>query len=260
MSGRRVDFPELALPEGSLTRDAYVLRIEAVAEATQWEKGPSPASQIPHIVYESGQYSVALCKPGKEAPYDYTGCNHKDGTPTNNPNDMTPRVLVDGVAHEYLPTFVDVFEDLQNLHRCDELALDFVGCLLFRAALMRDYRRNEAGGLRWCPPSSVLEEVLSRIPTVHGLPADVWLHLVVALALNESVKYDTLGFPIKQGYGGETTLLTCAHIIAVFLGRASLAKFAGKFASKPRGVSPLPKTQGPKYFPMLAPRPLRIFR
>jgi hypothetical protein len=105
----------------------------------------------------------------------------------------------------------------------------------------------------------VMNAIAERIPEIHGLPSDVWLHMVVALSLNENVKYDTLGYDIKQGYGGQNTLLTCAHIVAVFLDRASLARFAGQFARPPRGVSPLPKTKGPEYFPMLAPRVQRIF-
>ncbi len=260
MTDHDVEFPELALPQGSLTNDAYVLRVQAVVEAREWPKGQSPEQQIPHVVYESGSYSVALCKPGKESPYTYKGCRHKDGTPTNNPDDMTPRVMLDGSPYPYLATFEDVFEDLQGTGRADELALELVGCLFFRAALMQDYRRNERGALRWSPPERVMETILERIPDIHGIPADVWLHMVVALSLNESVKYDGLGHNIKDGTGGQNTLLTCAHIIAVFLDRASLAKFAGQFARPPVGISALPKTKGPEFFPMLEPRGLVLLK
>jgi hypothetical protein len=247
-------FSELALPDVSLSKYSLPLRREAIAEAKSWPSGPSPDRQVPAEVYRSGSYTVALCKPGKESPITYQGCRHKEGMKTNNPNDMTPRVFVGQEQHQSLPTFTDVFEDLQHIGRSDAVALELVGSLFFRGAFMLDFVRTSEGRLRWVPAAKVQDRILETIPNVGDLPTDVWMHQVMALALNEDVKYDTLGYDIKQGLGRENPPFACAHIVAVFLDRASLAKFAGSFARPPVGVSALPKTKGPEFFPALAPR------
>ena len=131
------------------------------------------------------------------------------------------------------------------------LALELLACLFYRAAFMLDHEELEPGCWRYSPPDNVLNEIESSVPEMAGFPTRVFLHLVEMIALNEDVKYRTLGKNIQSGTGRTNNLSTCAHIRAYLLGRVSLVELLGAFARQPPGVAPLTQTAARELFPML---------
>jgi len=242
----------LKMPETTLGKFAAPVRAQSMSEAMGWAKGPSQTERYFHELYTYDIYSVGVEKPGKEAAPDYDRCRTKDGLQTNNPNDMLPCVYVSGKKRDRDLTFVDIFEQLERMMREDQTALELIGCLLFRSGFMLDHANASTGGLRYHPPAAALRVIEERMPEIGGLPAEVFLYYLDVLALNEDVKYETLGYNVAtQGYGRRNNLLTCAHLIAVLLNRASLFKFAGSLARPPPGVAPMAQKAGREYFPLL---------
>jgi len=125
---------------------------------------------------------------------------------------------------------------------------------MFRSAFMLDHEEIEPGCWRYSPPDDVMTEIEKWTPAAANVPIQVFLQLIDTLALNEDVKYQTLGYEIQKGVGRRNNLATCAHIVAVFLGRASLVRFAGTLARPPSGVAPLSRKAAEQAFPLLAGR------
>jgi len=249
---------ELKLPSGSLIKLARDKRIDALNEALNWEKGKNQENRKVTKLYsfENG-FSVAVAKPGKEAAPDYRGCRYyageKKGEKTNNPNDMNPQILKDGEKFGKDLTFEDMFEKIEGLMHADLFGLELMGMLLFRASFMLDHEKDDNGNYRYYPPNEIVYRLENRIPQVDGIPTRVLLHFLVVLSLNEDVKVYTLGYKdLKKSYGRVNTLLTFSHLIAVFLERRSIARFAGSFARPPSGMAPLPRTKVDEYFPLLS--------
>jgi hypothetical protein len=226
-----------------------------VNEALSFEKGPSQQDRRITSLYRFGEYSIVIAKPGKEAHPTYKGCRHYiTGEKTNNPNDMLPHILKSGKKFDKDLTFEEVFTRIEHLMHADLLGLELIGSLLFRAAFMLDHSKNHNGNWRYTPPNNVIKILEDEVPFISELPTHIFLHLLEVLSLNEDVKMYTLGYDdFKRDYGRINTLLTFAHLIAVFLNRRSISKFAGSLARPPSGIAPLPKTKAPIYFPLLSP-------
>lgn len=230
-------------------------RIEALYEALSWEKGSSQENRKVNNLYKLEDYIVGVAKPGKEAAPDYKSCRHYiTHEKTNNPNDMLPFILKSGGVLGENMTFAGMFERLEKLIRADMFGLELIGTLLFRAAFMLDHKKNCEGNWRYFPPEDVMKIIDKKIQFVSEFPVRVFLHFLEVLSLNEDVKIHTLGYnDLPHDYGRINTLLTFAHLIAVFLNRRSLAKFAGGFARPPSGMAPLPKTKiALECFPLLS--------
>lgn len=236
----------LHLPDGRLSQVANVRKEQAIEEAMDWPRGPSQEDKVYKTVSRIGDYEVLLGKPGKEAAPTFSRIN---------PHDMLPIVKRDGVFIDYSPSFQDIFAELQHLGRQDEESLKLMACLFVRSAFMLDHTEIESRQWRYHPPEEIVNEIESRTPHInaHTLSMGVFIHLVDALAWNEDVKYNFLfDFnAIKKGTGRRNTLLTCTHIIAVFLDRAPLVKFAMGLV-RGRGVSPLSQKNCMELFPDLA--------
>ncbi len=220
-------------------------RIEALYEALSWKKGSSQENRKITNLYTLDDYIVGVAKPGKEAAPDYKSCRHYiTHEKTNNPNDMLPFILKSGGVLGENMTFAGMFERLEKLIRADMFGLELIGTLLFRAAFMLDHKKNYEGNWRYSPPENVMKIIEIKIQFVSEFPVRVFLYFLEVLSLNEDVKIHTLGYnDLTYDYGRINTLLTFAHLIAVFLNRRSLAKFAGGFARPPVGMAPLPKTK-----------------
>lgn len=240
---------DLRLPSGMLGSISKNRRCDAIREAISWPGGQDQAHKKYYVVSKSGQYSVALGKPGKEAAPDYA---------RPNPNDMTPTVLRDNVVLDYTPSFYDIFREFQHLGvSCDgrvpESSLELVACLLFRSAFMLDHKERSLGDgkWRWRPAESVMGHLESLAPTMGDppLPTRAFLALVDALAWNEDVKYNP-DCTVSGGLGRQNTLLTCVNIIGVVLDRVPIyAVFGGM--TNARGVCPITQTEAKKVFPAL---------
>ena len=236
----------LALPLGQLGPLARPRRLAAIHEADGWPAGPNPENPVLKTVYSGGVYEVCLGKPGKEWS--------REGQ-TQNLYDMLPCVRKEGKRLDYTPSFGDIFGALQKLGRADEVSLELLGCLFVRSAFMLDHEKL-AAGWRFSPPEEVLRDVEARTPQAGGIPVGVFLQLVDALAWNEDVKYFHRNGDISNT-GRPNTLMTCAHIIAVMLGRAELVSFANAL-SRGRGVAPLPQQRARGLFPPLSPAALLV--
>lgn len=234
-------------------RVAGAKRLTSVQEAISWPKGLDQEHKISTPIFSRDEYIVRLSKPGKEAAPDYSGSRYKNGGLGNNPNDMRPEITIDGKLLEENATFTDIFEELQKIHLKSIDGIRLVACLLGRSAYMVDHEEIEPGIWRYLPPKEAIERLMGLIPVAYGVPIDIFLYYLEALALNEDTKYFTLGYDITKDTGRRNNLLTCVHIIAVMLGEASIAKFAGSFASLPRGISAISFKKMLEVFPELGP-------
>jgi hypothetical protein len=246
---------ELSLPVGlKLSPSAKPRRVETLREAIGWPKGKNQKKRKITEIYKSGDFAVAVGKPGKEAAPDFKRKHYITGVTTNNPNDMNPFIMKNGKKVGNDLTFEALFEQIEHLMRADVFGLELLGMLIFRMAFMLDHGRNQKNQWRYIPPKTSLVMLKQRIPEVGGVPVDVFLYFLDVLALNEDVKMHTLGHENAQhDYGRVNTLLTFAHLIAVLLNRRSLAKFALAFAYPPFNRSPLPHTKGTLLtFPILS--------
>ena len=226
-------------------------RSESVVEAISWPKGLNPDSRENTVVYADNNYQVILTKPGKEAADDYNRCRYKDGRIGNNPNDMRPEILLNGSKFGANATFKDVFYELQVLHSKSQKGLELIGYLLGRSAYMADHVEISPGIWRYSPPNSVIEELRNNIDMIYGVPPLVFLHYLNALALNEDVKYFTLGYDITKDTGRRNNLLTCVNLIGVFLDKVSIVDFAGSFSRPPSGISAISQRKMREIFPLL---------
>ncbi|MCA9327294.1 hypothetical protein KDA14_02075, partial [Candidatus Saccharibacteria bacterium] len=86
---------------------------------------------------------------------------------------------------------------------------------------------------------------------IYGVPPLVFLHYLNALALNEDVKYHTLGYDIVTGTGRRNNMLTCVNLIGVFLGGVSIVEFAGQFSRPPAGISAISQKKMREILPLL---------
>lgn len=258
----------LSLPNVNLGPLASPKRLSSIELALSWESGTFEKKHY-ITLYRTGDFEVCLGKPGKEAQPDYAKLNE---------NDMTPTILFHGEVLDFFPTFSDIFEDFQRIGATvvstqRESVLEILGCLLYRSSFMLDHELidgnnfQDNGGQRWHwkIPSNHLEtlqnkefEVGRNIETSKGtlrLPIDVYLHLVDAIALNEDVKYqakNVLGTgKVNRATGRTNTLQTLAAIIAVFLNRYPLSKFADTLI-RGRGVASLTVKAAKTAFPELA--------
>lgn len=204
-----------------------------------------------HWLWESEdlKYKVGVAKYGKE--FYLNTISWKDGTKGNNPNDMRPIVLVDGEELEFDSSFDHIFRFFQDVSKIDDDALRILGCLMYRNAYLEDYKENDKGVLTYAPPQDAIDYLTSKIPTYDGISIEAYLHYMEAIAWNEDVKYDTLGYDVNQGIGRQNNMLTYAHIISIFLGVGSIAKLCSQFSRPPVGVSPIPQNVAILAFPDL---------
>lgn len=227
-------------------KEAKSLRNQSISNAVSLEKGKNQENMILHVVWSDGKYEVGLGKPGKEA---------KESRTNINPNDMWP--FVRAKSGQYVvesATFKNVFKELEHMHAKSKYALELLACLLARSALMLDHEMVD-GKVAYNPPKDVIDEIKKDIPTAYKISLEAFMHYLDAIALNEDVKYKTKGDLRGKPYGNQAgrpnNLMTCAHLIAVLLGRAELVDFAYGFSTM-RGVSGLSLGRAKKYFPMLA--------
>jgi hypothetical protein len=233
------------------TKVAGSKRLASVEEARQWPSGPDVEHKQPTVIFDKGRYTVRLSKPGKEAAPDYQRVRYTDGHTGNNPNDMRPEITEDGKLMERNASFTDVFDELQKLSRASLEGLELMGCLLARSAFMADHKEVSPGIWRYSPPEKAIQELSERIPLIYGVPVEVFLHYLNALALNEDVKYHTLGYDVRLGYGRRNNLLTCVNLVGVLLDRVGIASFAGSFSRPPAGISAISLTKMREIFPSL---------
>ncbi len=223
-------------------KEAKALRTKSIEDAIALQGGPSRGEMLHYVLWAGHGYEVGVGKPGKE-------------TERKNPNiyDMWPFIRKGGVFDEKSASFGDIFHELEHMSNKSKYSLELLGCLLARSALMLDHK-IEDGSVVYVPSEVVLEEIKKDISSMFNVPLEVFLQYLETIALNEDVKYqknlNTKGKPYSKSAGRPNNLLTCAHLIAVLLGKAGIVDFAYGFAQQ-RGVSAIKVSQLPSCFPML---------
>ena len=235
---------KLKIPEKKLTSNTIEKREKYVKEAISWESGTDQQHRKITVVYDFGDWKVAVGKPGKEADPNYKGFrNYKTGLKGNNPNDMNPHILFKGKKIEKDLTFQEIFEEIEKMKRADLFGLELFGMMIFRMAFMLDHKELSKGKIRYCPDEELLTILQKRIPEISGKQIKPFLFYLDILGLNEDIKVNEGGHGLSGDYGRINTLLTFAHLIAVLLNRRPLFKFAGQFSRPPSGMAPIPKTR-----------------
>ncbi len=203
-----------------------------------------------HLMWESidGRCKVGVGKFGKE--YYVNTISWKNGTKGNNPNDMRPFVCIDGEMREFDSSFDHIFHFFQDVSKIDDKALEVLGCLMYRNAFLIDHKEIN-GILTYCPPQEAINYLNAVIPIYDGISIEAYLHYMEAIAWNEDVKYDTLGYDVHSGIGRQNNMLTYAHIISIFMGVGSIAKLCSQFSRPPIGVSAIPQSVAKEAFPWL---------
>ena len=203
-------------------RKIFQKRKARVDEAMRWSIGTENNREY-HTVWEKGEYCVALGKPGKEALPGYRG--------KNNPYDMRPTIFYRKVDMEKKATFQDVVKDLEEVGKKHTKELELLGCLLFRSAFLLDHIRvntNQSEEVyRYYPNDFVINKINESVKSIYGVPTEVFLHYLDAIALNEDVKYTNLGYDLEtKNTGGRNNLLTYVNLIAVISGKKPLYTLA----------------------------------
>mgnify|MGYP001267124417 CR=1 FL=1 len=242
---------ELKLPDTKLRLGPFSTSIieETIKEAISFSSGERNLKQKTTL-YHFDNIEIVAEKPGKEFFED--NIRHKDGSLGNNSNDMTPAIYIDNKRVDENLTFSDIFrifEGFINDRNLDNL--EVLGSVMFRQAFMLDHKKTD-GNWRLNIPNASIKYLEESKPNIEGIPIKAFLYLLEVLALNESVKYFTLGHAIKSGVGRRNNLLTCCHLIAVLLQKTSLWKFAGSLSRPPSGVAPLAQKNGREFFSPLA--------
>ena len=191
-----------------------------VNEAISWAGNTQKGKLIYHDLWESSnkRFKVSLGKYGKEYIFD--------------------------------GSFDHVFHYFQEVYKYNEKALEILGCLMFRNAFLVDHI-NANDHFTYVPPTEAILYLQNNLPPIEGIEIETYLHYLDAIAWNEDTKYYTLGYDIHSGIGRKNNMLTYAHIIAVLLGKASLAKLCSSFSRPPIGVSAISFDTASTAFPSL---------
>jgi SOS-response transcriptional repressor LexA len=204
-------------------RRVFPKRKARIIEAKSWELG-TPENKKYYTIWEDDNYKIALGKPGKEAGEKYTG--------KTNPDDMRPTIFYKGEELKKAATFQDIVKDLEQVGKTHAYALELLGCLLFRSAFLLDHKKVNPDSneeiYRYYPNEEVVKKISETVPIIYGVPVKVFLHYLDAIALNEDVKYDFLGYDLaSKSVGGRNNMLTYVNLIAVISGKKALYTLTG---------------------------------
>ncbi len=213
-------------------------KIRLINTATTWNGKTTKGSYVFHKIWESKDkhFKVCLGKYGKE--YYLKTIKWKNGTTSNNPNDMRPTIFINGKEKEFDASFDHVFNFLQSMWKVSEDALRVLGCLFFRNALLVDHIVTNKT-ISYCPPQKAIDFITSKFPKYDGISTEAYIYYLDAIAWNEDVKYHTLGYDLNQGIGRTNNMKTYANVISVLLGGTPLSKLCSSFSRPPIGVAPI---------------------
>lgn len=239
-----------------LKRFNQTAKFERIEESISWPGGIDESSKIYETIWKKKGFSVALGKPGKEV-FRKLKADKETGVLKGkiNVNDMTPTMMGgDGIIAKPA-SFTEIFAEFIRLSETDKESLELLGCLFFRSAYLLDHKK-ENGSWRYSPDANVVNHIEKRIGHIAGLPIELFLHFLDALAWNEDTKYfTTMGREkLMDGVGRINNLLTCVHLITCLLDKTDFAGFLGKFAQM-RGVSVLSPATYIDALPHLQPNP-----
>lgn len=254
-----LSFP--SLPIRQINSSSKLIRQEQVNEAIAFASNNNPQNKEYTLLYRFEDYDIKVGKPGKEVAL--TTLKHKDGTRGNNANDMTPTIFRNNIITVRDGSFREIFRQFIHILR-NRRALEILGCLCVRNAFSLDHVANVNGNWRYAPNEDIINELKEVMPSDFPEPVEVFLFYIETIALNEDVKYFTLGYnpDLTLAVGRKNNLLTYANLIRVMLSRETLSEsdfflefieFSGRLMSPPLGVHPLALKNAFTAFPQLKP-------
>lgn len=239
--------------ERGLIKQSRPPRQAMLEEARTWPRGdlPNYSSEVPSVqkgerkqvhtvIYQSDGLEIGIFAPGKEASNksstkSYVG----DRGPKPNHNDMLPIITKDGERIDEVDlTFGQMFDILGQCAKSSEDGLLILGAMLYRNGFCLDHTIEE-GMVRLEIPTYSLSILKNEMSHLGEFPIETFIYFMDVLAMNEDAKVHALGRDKFERYGRTNTLLTFTHVIAVLLGRVSLAKLCGSFARPPSGMAPI---------------------
>jgi hypothetical protein len=247
---------QITLKNSEIRKRATLVKRALIDEFRNYKVGSSFSEQALYEVYTYQDYKICVGKPGKEVLSQ--NIKYADGYKGNNPNDMTPRILKGGELVVYDGSFEAIFKQFVRIHDSVE-ALSILGAMLYRNALLLDHHKiNDRW--RYTPSMTALQKIKETCSIFLSLPIEVFLFYLELIALNEDVKYDTLGYDINKGFGRKNNLLTYVNLIHVMVQKHFLSEeefllgfmsFAGRLTSPPAGLNPISTKQALVSFPFL---------
>lgn len=240
-----------------LRKLAAPIKEAAIREAIQFESSYDTEKKEYTPMYRVDDFVAALGKPGKEFASDRI--KYKDGHKANNPNDMSPTIFKDQKVVVRNGSFEEIFRQFVSLVDYPQ-ALELIGVLCVRNAYLLDHVEKSKGIWRYEPAPEVILHLKALMPANFPEPIEVFLAYIELIALNEDVKYSTLGFDLRDGTGRENNLLTYVHVIHILLLKGTVpdsefllafVKFAGGLVRIPTGINSLALSNCLKYFPAL---------
>lgn len=219
--------------------DEINMKQSLIAEAISYPGNTTQGKFKYTTIWKNDEYAIKFGKFGKEY--------YREGN-KRNINDMAPTIFKNNKICEYDASFRAIFRLSENLKNNNDLnSLLILGCLFIRNAFLVDHKKTNKG-YRYVIPRLALDYLTKHVGNHAGIPIEVFLMYVDAIAWQEDVKYTTLGKKITDDVGRKNNMLTYARFIACLLGRSSYAEMLNKFSM---GVSNLPKKEIPQTFPEL---------
>lgn len=230
----------IAHSNNALYRNAELeMKKALIEEAISYPGSKKQGTFIYTQIWKSGSYSVMFGKFGKEY--------YREGD-KRNVNDMAPTIFKNSKVCEYDASFRAIFRLSENLkNEGDTKSLLILGCLFVRNAFLVDHVHTKQG-YRYKIPDAALDYLKKHVVDHAGIPIEVFLMYVDAIAWQEDVKYTTKGKSINEDVGRKNNMLTYARFIACLLDRSSYAEMLNRFSM---GVSALPKNEIAETFPEL---------
>ena len=237
--------------ERGLVGQSRPIRQAMLEEARTWPRGDLPdyskdipsvrkgvRNQIHTILYEADGLETGVFAPGKEASNKSTTKSYVgDRGLKPNHNDMLPIITKKGKRIDDVDlTFGQMFDLLGQCAKSSEDGLLILGAMLYRNGFCLDHNHSD-GQVRLEIPSYSLSVLKKEMSHLGEFPIETFIYFMDVLAMNEDAKVHALGREKFERYGRTNTLLTFTHVIAVLLGRVSLAKLCGSFARPPSGMA-----------------------
>jgi len=250
----KIIYQELHLvEERGLIKQSREPRQAMLHEARKWPRGDLPdySSEVPSvqtginnqihtIIYRTDEFDIGIFAPGKEASNksstkSYVG----DRGPKPNHNDMLPVITKNGKRIDEVDlTFGQMFDLLGKCAKESEEGLLILAAMLYRNGFCLDHT-IESENVRLEIPGYSLSVLKNEMSHIGDFPIETFIYFMDILAMNEDAKVHALGREKFERYGRTNTLLTFTHVIAVLLGRVSLAKLCGSFSRPPSGMAPI---------------------
>ncbi len=227
-------------------KEIFVKRKEIIKLAIAWEGEEGEGKYVSNEVWKyrkDPSFVVSLCKYGKEF--------YRDGD-RKNINDMRPSVVKNGeILQSVKGGFNDIFRLLEMCKkRKQDKVLRAFAVLFLRNVFLIDHEDPSGGYYIYEPNEELVQFICDKQQEYEGVPMEVYIHYLDAIALNEDVKYYTKGklTSLKRSVGRENNMRTYLYYICCLLSHIDWSEYIYKLITS-RGVAPITNKDIAKSFP-----------